>query len=247
MNGATAGWESAKKHFEKGIEVFKVNECSPVEKAPSDGKWHDPVDNPQLCLYSQGGESKKPWHGSFGPTIRDGVNKHTGMDLFAKPETNVYACVKSKVVRSEINSSMFGQMIVLQVIDEGVEVIKSRRKNPFTLKYAHKSEIESQNFDHNGPFYLVYAHLKERKVAVGDIVNAGKIIGLTGTSGNNGVPFSTKNPHLHFEIMNVERQAGLNKKCNPGVYLTYKDEDSLTPSDIAEQEDARKNSKFWKQ
>ncbi|WP_312301879.1 peptidoglycan DD-metalloendopeptidase family protein [Chryseobacterium sp.] len=247
VNGATAGWESAKKHFEKGIEVFKVNECSPVEKAPSDGKWHDPVDNPQLCLYSQGGESKKPWHGSFGPTIRDGVNKHTGMDLFAKPETNVYACVKSKVVRSEINSSMFGQMIVLQVIDEGVEVIKSRRKNPFTLKYAHKSEIESQNFDHNGPFYLVYAHLKERKVAVGDIVNAGKIIGLTGTSGNNGVPFSTKNPHLHFEIMNVERQAGLNKKCNPGVYLTYKDEDSLTPSDIAEQEDARKNSKFWKQ
>lgn len=247
VNGGVAGWKDAKKYFEKGIEVFRVNECSPIEKVSSDGKWHDPVDNPQLCLYSQGGESKKPWHGSFGPTIRDGVNKHTGMDLFAKPETNVYACVKSKVVRSEINSSMFGQMIVLQVIDEGVEVIKSRRKNPFALKYAHKSEIESQNFDHNGPFYLVYAHLKERKVNVGDTVDAGKIIGLTGTSGNNGVPFSTKNPHLHFEIMNVERQAGLNKKCNPGVYLTYKDEDSLTASDIAEQEDARKNSKFWKQ
>ncbi len=247
VNGGVAGWKDAKKYFEKGIEVFRVNECSPIEKVSSDGKWHDPVDNPQLCLYSQGGESKKTWHGSFGPTIRDGVNKHTGMDLFAKPETNVYACVKSKVVRSEINSSMFGQMIVLQVIDEGVDVIKSRRKNPFALKYAHKSEIESQNFDHNGPFYLVYAHLKERKVNVGDTVNAGKVIGLTGTSGNNGVPFSTKNPHLHFEIMNVERQAGLNKKCNPGVYLTYKDEDSLTASDIAEQEDARKNSKFWKQ
>ncbi len=247
VNGGIAGWKDAKKYFEKGIQVFKVNECSPVEKAPSDDKWHDPVDNPQLCLYSQGGESKKPWHGSFGPTIRDGVNKHTGMDLFAKPGAEVYACVKSKVVRSEINSSMFGQMIVLQVIDEGVDVIKSRRKNPFALKYAHKSEIESQNFDHNGPFYLVYAHLKERKVNVGDTVDAGKVIGLTGTSGNNGVPFSTKNPHLHFEIMNVERQSGLNKKCNPGVYLTYKDEDSLTPSDIAEQEDARKNSKFWKQ
>lgn len=247
VNGATAGWKDAKKYFEKGIEVFRVNDCSPVESISSDGKWHDPVDNPQLCLYSQGGEVKKPWHGSFGPTIRDGVNKHTGMDLFAKPGTNVYACVKSKVVRSEINSSMFGQMIVLQVIDEGIDVIKSRRKNPFILKYAHKSEIESQNFDHNGPFYLVYAHLKERKVNINDIVDAGKVIGLTGTSGNNGIPFSTKNPHLHFEIMNVEKQAGLNKKCNPGVYLTYKDEDSLTPSDIAEQEDARKNSKFWKQ
>src|SRR5690606_35398047 len=103
------------------------------------------------------------------------------------------------------------------------------------------------NFDHTGPFYLVYAHLKERKVTIGDIVNAGKIIGLTGTSGENGVPFSAKNPHLHIEIMNVEKQAGLDKKCNPGVYLTYKDEDSLTTSDIAEQEEARTESKFWKQ
>lgn len=208
-------------------------------------KWHDPVDNPMLCLYSQGGETKKPWHGSFGPTIRDNVNKHTGMDLFAKPGTNIYSCVKGKVVRSEINSSMFGELIVIKVIDE--ETLKSRRKDPFALKYANKSEIESQNFDHNGPFYLVYAHLKERKVAVGDPVNAGQIIGLTGTSGENGVPFSTKNPHLHFEIMNVEKQAGLDKKCNPGVYLTYKDENSLTTSDIAEQEEARTDSKFWKQ
>lgn len=247
VNGGVAGWKDAKKYFEKGLEVFKVNECSPVEKTSSDDEWHDPVDNPQLCLYSQGGEVKKPWHGSFGPKIRDGVNKHTGMDLFAKPGTNVYACVKSKVVRSEINSSLFGQMIVLEVIEEGIEVIKSRRKNPFRLKYANKSEIESQNFNHNGPFYLVYAHFKEKKVAIGDIVHAGKVIGLTGTSGYSGAPFSTKNPHLHFEIMNVEKQAGLNNKCNPGVYLTYKDEDNLTPSDIAEQEEVRKNSKFWKQ
>lgn len=47
--------------------------------------------------------------------------------------------------------------------------------------------------------------------------------------------------------MNVEKQAGLDKKCNPGVYLTYKDENSLTASDIAEQEEARTDSKFWKQ
>ncbi|KFC18410.1 peptidoglycan DD-metalloendopeptidase family protein [Epilithonimonas lactis] len=213
-------------------------------KTPS-GKWHDPVDNPQLCLYSQGGGSKKPWHGSFGPTIRDGVSVHTGMDLFAKPGTNVYACVKGQVVRSEINTSMFGEMIVIKVIDD--KTIKARRKNPFTLKYAHKSEIESQNFDHDGTFYLVYAHLKERRVAIDDIVDAGKVIGLTGTSGNRGVPFSTKNPHLHFEIMNVERQAGLNNKCNPGVYLTYKDEDDLTATDIAQQEEARTTPKFWKQ
>ena len=232
-NGRTERREYLKKL--KEIDFFKCGLS----------KWHDPVDNPQLCLYSQGGGEKKPWHGSFGPTIRDGVNVHTGMDLFAKPGTNVYACVKSEVVRSETNNTMFGEMIVLKVIDE--ETIKSRRKNPFVLKYSHKSEIESQNFDHDGAFYLVYAHLKERKVEIGDTVEAGKVIGLTGTSGNNGVPFSTKNPHLHFEIMNVERQAGLNNKCNPGVYLTYKDEDNLTTSDIAEQEDAKTDSKFWTQ
>lgn len=232
-NGRTERREYLKKL--KEIDFFK---CVA-------NKWHDPVDNPMLCLYSQGGETKKPWHGSFGPTIRDNVTKHTGMDLFAKPGTNIYSCLKGKVVRSEINSSMFGELIVIKVIDE--ETLKSRRKDPFVLKYANKSEIESQNFDHNGPFYLVYAHLKERKVAIGDTVIAGQIIGLTGTSGENGVPFSTKNPHLHFEIMNVEKQAGLDKKCNPGVYLTYKDENSLTTSDIAEQEEARTDSKFWKQ
>lgn len=248
VNEGTDTYEKRKENFKKLYPIFQVEKCSPVveNKNEPSGNWRFPIDNPMLCLYSQNG-GEKPWHGSFGPKIRDGVNKHTGMDLFAKPGTNVYACVKSKVVRSEINSSLFGQMIVLEVIEEGIEVIKSRRKNPFRLKYANKSEIESQNFNHNGPFYLVYAHLKERKVSIGDIVHAGKVIGLTGTSGYSGAPFSTKNPHLHFEIMNVEKQAGLNNKCNPGVYLTYKDEDNLTPSDIAEQEEARKNSKFWKQ
>ncbi|WP_281310412.1 peptidoglycan DD-metalloendopeptidase family protein [Flavobacterium flavigenum] len=243
VNGGLAGWNDAKKFFEKAVQVFKVNECSPINSRS--GEWHDPLDNPMLCLYSQGGGTKKPWHGSFGPTIRDGVNKHTGMDLFAKPGTNVYSCVKGEVVRSEINSSMFGELIVIKVIDE--ETFKSRRKNPFVLKYSNKSEIELQNFDHNGPFYLVYAHLKERKVAIGDIVNAGKIIGLTGTSGENGVPFSTKNPHLHFEIMNVEKQAGLDKKCNPGVYLTYKDEDTLTDADKEEQEEVKITPSYWTQ
>ncbi|WP_281234462.1 hypothetical protein [Flavobacterium gelatinilyticum] len=166
VNGGLAGWSDAKKFFEKALQVFKVNECSPTNS--SSEEWHDPVDNPMLCLYSQGGGAKKPWHGSFGPTIRDGVTKHTGMDLFAKPGTNVYSCVKGEVVRSEINSSMFGELIVIKVIDE--ETFKSRRKNPFVLKYSNKSEVELQNFDHNGPFYLVYAHLKERKVEIGDIL-----------------------------------------------------------------------------
>ncbi|GAA4107032.1 hypothetical protein GCM10022393_01920 [Aquimarina addita] len=237
--GKTYVWEVARK-----IQEFYDEGLGHKNKCDCNSSWHDPVDNPMLCLYSQGG-GLKPWHGSFGEKIRDNTNKHTGMDLFAKPYTNVYACVKGKVVRSETNASLFGDLVVIEVID--VDTIKNRRKNPFTLKYANKTEIESQNFDHNGPFYLLYAHLAERKVQIGDEVDAGKIIGLSGTSGNNGVPFTTKNPHVHFEIMNIKRGGGLNNKCNPGVYLTYKDEDTMSQSEKDEQTMVRNTSEYHKQ
>lgn len=200
-----------------------------------DTGWHDPVDNPMLCLYSQNGNAKKPWHGSFGKKIRDGVSTHTGMDLFAIPGSNVY--VKGKVVRSEINPSLFGQLIVVKVLDK--VIFKSKRKEDFKLKFAYKGELESQGFDHDGDFYLLYAHLKERKVKIGEVIEAGDLIGLSGTSGYNGNPFTTCNPHVHFEIINVPKKKGLNQKCNPGVYLDYKNEEDLTAEDIALQEKAR--------
>jgi murein DD-endopeptidase MepM/ murein hydrolase activator NlpD len=208
-------------------------------------KWHDPVDNPMLCLYSQNGKAKKPWHGSFGKKIRDGVSTHTGMDLFAIPGSNVYACVKGKVVRSEINSSLFGQLIVVKVLDK--VTFKSKRKKNFKLKFAHKGELESQGFNYDGDFYLLYAHLKERKVKIGKVVEAVDLIGLSGTSGYNGDPFTTCNPHVHFEIINVSKKKGLNQKCNPGVYLDYKNEEDLTKEDIALQEKARTDKTLQKQ
>ena len=46
----------------------------------------------------------------------------------------------------------------------------------------------------NGDYDLIYAHLTELGVRVGDMVDAGQVIGRSGNSGNS------TGPHLHFEV-----------------------------------------------
>lgn len=48
--------------------------------------------------------------------------------------------------------------------------------------------------DHSSGFITVYAHLSEISVSVGEPVTAGRLIGLSGASGN------VTAPHLHFEV-----------------------------------------------
>ena len=48
---------------------------------------------------------------------------------------------------------------------------------------------------HGNGRYTLYAHMSQRKVAVGDVVNQGDLIGYVGTSG-----YAT-GPHIHFEII----------------------------------------------
>jgi murein DD-endopeptidase MepM/ murein hydrolase activator NlpD len=46
----------------------------------------------------------------------------------------------------------------------------------------------------NGPYQTYYAHLSSIPVKVGDTVNPGQVIGISGSTGNS------TGPHLHYEI-----------------------------------------------
>ena len=57
------------------------------------------------------------------------------------------------------------------------------------LRYGHYVVIRHEN-----GLETFYAHLSEKKVAVGDWVNAGQVIGLGGSTGRS------TGPHLHYEV-----------------------------------------------
>ncbi|WP_159473445.1 hypothetical protein [Chryseobacterium sp. 18068] len=74
VNEATSTYELRRSNFDKTYSAFQVDKCDPIknEESESNREWRMPIDNPMLCMYSQGGEHK-PWHGSFGKDIRDWV------------------------------------------------------------------------------------------------------------------------------------------------------------------------------
>ena len=93
--------------------------------------------------------------------------------------------------------------------------------------YASKSGtvIVSQRSSSYGEYVVIshgsgnttlYAHMSTRKVSVGQYVNQGDVIGITGSTGNS------TGPHLHFEITeNGVRVNPLNDGAEPKKgYLT---------------------------
>lgn len=59
--------------------------------------------------------------------------------------------------------------------------------------------------DHGGGMSTLYAHMSKRLVGVGDVVTAGDVLGLVGSTG------MSTGPHLHFEV----RINGKHTKPNP--------------------------------
>ena len=77
--------------------------------------------------------------------------------------------------------------------------------------------------EHEDGMRSYYAHLKSRKVSVGDTVSGGEIIGYSGNTGRtNPEPTASKpyaGTHLHFEIR--VKQGGVYVTTDPRQYLPY--------------------------
>ena len=245
INKHTDSKQARRDHYQKTKVTFFVDNCininkKEVPKSNSNGKWRTPIDNPMLCLYSQKG-GEKPWHGSFGEKIRDNSANHSGCDLFALPGTPVYACIKGKIDRVYTSTTLAGNTVVIEITDK--EIFNSLRRS-YTLLYKNKGEILEKGFKSNKSIFLVFMHLsKFGKFKTGDIVEYNDIIGYTGISGKNGKNFTTRNPHLHFEINNVGSSGGLDGKCNPMLYFKFKTENELSETEKNNQLTAK--NKEW--
>ncbi|HEX8145870.1 MAG TPA: M23 family metallopeptidase [Pyrinomonadaceae bacterium] len=107
----------------------------------------------------------------------EGCGRHPGVDIPVGSGTAVFASLGGTVVRSECNGGVgtgWGGLIVI------------RSTNPWNA---------------NETLYFTYAHLKARYYAVGQWVNTGTQIGLSG--GNRDLdtcPGNSTNSHLHFQI-----------------------------------------------
>lgn len=222
-------WKERQNAYNTLKEAFKYKKeiCKEVENDfPLHNKgWHDPLDVMQICAYSFNGH-RKPYFASFH--YRPG-RAHQGVDLFAKINTPIYACLDGRIVYAS-TAGDYGNMIVLAIYEESqVQIFKSRRKENFTPYYSVEY-TDGQDFNKDSNFYyLAYAHLSSFCVIEGDEVKTGDIIGYSGETGNAK---GTKGPHVHFEVRDSQSPGGsTSHRCNPALYFDYEQYTPLSKDD----------------
>ena len=212
------------------VELENANNEIRVEVRYESG-WHDPVDNPQITIYTSSGKFN-PKIATFG-TFKDrhsGI--HQGVDLFAPIGTPIYACLSGEVCYSAYGAQA-GHAIIIKITDKNqLEVFKNRKN---TQRFIYQGEMTADTdmkykFDENSKaIYLRYLHLSERLVKQGTKAKAGDKIGLSGVSGN--IAQNTLAPHLHFEILSYfdgSYRGGFKYRINPSLYVYYKVDFQLT-------------------
>lgn len=125
---------------------------------------------------------------------------HSGLDITTRTNTEVSASIGGRVVAAGLDEK----------IESGI--------CKWNERYGKKVEI----LDNNGR-RLVYAHLRDVLVDVGDYVKSGDIIGLSGCSGGSRIP------HLHFEVRKFDTShSGEENTINPLIILPKYDFSKLT-------------------
>lgn len=122
-----SNYEEKQEAFTNRTSVaFMVDDCkwyvkeSP-KQIPTQEKWHDPVDNPQITLWTQSG-NYNPANAAFGLRRTNSPKEfrnHQGVDLFAIEGTNAYACLNGEVILVEDNPKRkgLGRFVIIKVTD----------------------------------------------------------------------------------------------------------------------------------
>lgn len=135
------------------------------------------------------------------------VNGHNGIDLyFSKIGTPVGAAIGGSVITSKDIPANFGDGKSYHGKDTSGKAYSS---------YGRYVEVKGDD----GERYI-YAHLNERVAQAGDRVEAGTLLGYSGTTGNSS------GPHLHFEV----RGKGNSSANHAKYYTNYVRSASGTPS-----------------
>lgn len=173
-------------------------------KKPCSG---NPVENPEIT--SSGGSGKKG--GTFGCTRShpnricneiQGQKLHDGMDISAAPNSKIYAMYSGTVIEIR-NTFASGQ----------------QKKDSYGNYVKIKSVIDGQTVT------LKFNHLNTVSVIKGQTINAGDIMGLSGTTGNAGGKGII--PHVHIQAYNSNLTS-----INPQNFLTTKFDSNYNPINI---------------
>lgn len=121
---------------------------------------------------------------------------HQGVDLATDKGYRVYAVENCKVVAVSQELKGYGFTVTLE------------------NDCPHKPELHG-----NFPFY---SHLSRIDVKVGQVLKAGRQIGLSGDTGNaKGMTTKAKGGHLHFELRTSRRPGlGLAGRIDPLPFIT---------------------------
>ena len=122
---------------------------------------------------------------------------HQGIDLATDEGYRVYAVEDGEIVSIAKGLDGYGFTVSLKI---------NNKDNP----------------ELNGKFAF-YAHLDRIDVKVGDKVNYGCVIGLSGDTGNaTGMKTVAKGGHLHFEIRTIQNPGlGLGGRIDPEPYIKF--------------------------
>ena len=190
---AKAGYASGKEYATQLQRIIEINGLDKYDKMVMEQKALAVSENKSNSLeYSFPLEREEylfitsPFGSRKDPLDSTKEQMHQGIDI---------RCNFEKVLSTENNG---------KVVSVNHNAQSSDGKS-ITVEYERENGKKVQ---------LYYSHLSEINVKVGDIVNAGTSIGISGNSGTR-----TTGPHLHFSVKNINAD-GTSRSIDPTAYLS---------------------------